>query len=85
MRSKTARGRRSKRPICTLLGARPVAALTELLFFADHGQHLCHCVVYAFDTPVTARVVGACRDFVYTQEFVDGCRELCAELKSIVG
>ena len=30
-RSKTARGRRGKRPICTSLGARPVAALTEVL------------------------------------------------------
>ena len=30
-RSKTARGRRGKRPICTSLGARPVAALAELL------------------------------------------------------
>ena len=30
-RSKTVRGRRGRRPIWTLLGARPVAALTELL------------------------------------------------------
>ena len=29
--AKTARGRRGKRPICTLLEARPIAALTELL------------------------------------------------------
>ena len=30
-RSKTARGRRGKHPICTSLGEKPVAALTELL------------------------------------------------------
>ena len=56
-----------------------------LVFVADPSQHLYHGLVYAFDTPVTARVVGACREFVYTQEFVDGCRDLCAELKSVVG
>ena len=37
------------------------------------------CVAYAFNIPVTARrVVGACREFVYTQEFVDGCHS-CAQ------
>ena len=35
-----------------------------LVFVADHGQHLCHGLVYAFDTPVTGRVIGACREFV---------------------
>ena len=54
-----------------------------LVFVADHGQRLCHGVTYAFDSPLPARVVGACREFVYTQEFVDGCRDLCAELKSV--
>ena len=32
----------------------------------DHGQHLCHGVVYTFDTAISARVVGASREFVYT-------------------
>ena len=56
-----------------------------LVLVADHGQHLCHGLVYAFDTPVTGRVIGACREFVYIQEFVNGCRELCAELQSGAG
>ena len=55
-----------------------------LVFVADHGQHLCHGVVYAFDTAVPARVVGARREFVYTQKFVDSCCQLCAELESVV-
>ena len=55
-----------------------------LVFVADHGYHLCHDVVYTFDAAVPARVVGVCREFVYTQMFVDGCRKLCAELESVV-
>ena len=55
-----------------------------LVFVADHGQHLCHGVVYTFDTAVSARVVGARREFVYTQKFVDSCCKLCAELESVV-
>ena len=35
-----------------------------LVSVADHGQHLCHGVVYTFDTAVSARVVGARREFV---------------------
>ena len=77
--------RGSNRVTVGVFDLREVFIPVILVFVADHGQHLCHGVVYAFDTPVTGRVVGACREFVYTQEFVDGCRELCAELKSVVG
>ena len=48
-------------------------------------QHLRHGVVYAFDTTVTTTVVGACREFVHTKEFVDCCCELRAKLKAVVG
>ena len=65
---------------------REVCIPVILVFVADHGQHLCHGVVYVFDAAVTTRrVVGACREFVYTTEFVDGCRELRAELKAVIG
>ena len=61
-----------------------VCAPVVLVFVADHGQYLCHGVVYTFDTTVSARVVSARREFVYTQKFVDGCCKLCAELESVV-
>ena len=77
--------RGANRVIVDVFDVREVCIPVILVFVADHDQLLCHDVIYAFDTLVTARVVGACREFVYTQEFVDGCRELCAELKSVVG
>ena len=55
-----------------------------LVFVADHSQHLRHAVIYTFDAAVTARVVGACREFVHTEKFVDGCRKLCTELEYVV-
>ena len=77
--------RGANRVIVDVFDVREVCIPVILVFVADPSQHLYHGVVYAFDTPVTARVVGACREFVDTQEFVDGCCELCAELKSVVG
>ena len=71
--------------IVGVFDVREVCIPVILVFVAGHGQNWCHGVAYAFDTPVTARMVDACREFVYTQEFVDGCRELCAEWKSVVG
>ena len=64
---------------------REVCIPVILVFVPDHGKHLCHGVVYAFHTPVTAGVVGACREFVYTQEFLNDRRELFAELESVIG
>ena len=55
-----------------------------LVFVADHGEHLRHVVVYAFNATVPARVAGACRELVCVQTFVDGCPKLCAELESVV-
>ena len=55
-----------------------------LVFVAHHGYHLCHGVVYTFGTAVSARVVGARREFMYTQKFVEGCWKLCADLESVV-
>ena len=81
--NETCRG--ADRVIIGVFDVREVCIPVILVFVADHGQHLRHGVVYAFDAPVTTRVIGACRDFVYTKEFVDGCRELCAELKAIIG
>ena len=34
-----------------------------LKFVAHHGKHLCHCMVDAFDTTVSAGVVSASREF----------------------
>ena len=36
-----------------------------------------------FDAAVIARVVGACREFAYTEKFVDDCRKPGAELESV--
>ena len=80
--SESCRG--ADRVIEGVFNVREVYIPAILVFVADHGQHLHHGVVYAFDAPVTTRVVGACREFVYTKEFVDGCRELRAELKAVV-
>ena len=38
-----------------------------LVFVANHGSFFCHGVVDTFDAAVTAREVGACREFVYTE------------------
>ena len=81
--SETCRG--TDRVIVGVFNVREVYIPVILVFVAEHGQHLRHGMVYAFDTPVTTRVVGACREFVHTKEFVDGCCELRAELKAVVG
>ena len=73
------------RVIVGVFNVREVYIPVILVFVAGHGQHLRHGVVYAFDAPVTTRVVGACREFVYTKEFVDDCRKLRTELKAVVG
>ena len=39
--------------------------------------------IHAFDAAVTARVVGAYREFVYIDIFVSGCRKLGVELESV--
>lgn len=56
-----------------------------LVFITHHGKHLHHDIIDAFDTTIGARVVGACRDFVYAEQFVYGNCELSAELWSDVG
>ena len=38
-----------------------------LVFVANHGLFFCHDMVDTFDAAVTARGVGACRKFVYTE------------------
>ena len=81
--SETCRG--ADRVIASVFNVREVYIPVILVFVADHGQHLRHGVVYAFDTPVTTRVIGACPEFVHTKEFVDGCRDLRAEWKAVVG
>ena len=81
--SETCRG--ADRDVLDVFNVRKVYIPDILLFVADHGQHLRHGVVCAFDALVTTRVVGAGREFLYTKEFVDGCFELRAELKAVVG
>ena len=49
-----------------------------LMFVADHGKYFCHGVVDTFDAAVATRGVGAYREFVYTDKFVNGCRRLGA-------
>ena len=53
--------RRVDRVIVGVLNVRKVCIPVILVFVAYHDQHLHHGVVYAFDFPVTTRVVGACR------------------------
>ena len=77
--------RGADRTVVGVFNVREVYIPVMLVFVADHGQHLRHGVVYAFDTPVTTRVVGARCEFVYPKGFVDDCHELCAELKAVVG
>ena len=47
--------------IVGVLNVREVCIPVIFVFVACHGQHLRHGVVYAFDSLVTTRVVGACR------------------------
>ena len=70
--------------IIGILDVGKVCVPVVLVFVADHGLHLCHGVVYTFDTAVSGRVVGARSEFVYTQKFVDSYCKLCAELESVV-
>ena len=56
-----------------------------LVFVTDHGKHLYHGVVYSFDAAVSAGVVGAGREFVYAEQFIYGCCELGAKLRSVIG
>ena len=37
-----------------------------------------------FNAADTARVVGACREFVYTERFINACSKLGAEIESAV-
>ena len=41
-------------------------------------------MVDTFDTTVSARVAGACRDFVEICNFINSCSKLGAELESVV-
>ena len=82
--SETCRG--DDRVIVGIFNVREVYIPVILVFVADNCQHLRHGVVDVFDIPVTTRrVVRALREFVNPKEFVDGCRELCAELKAVIG
>ena len=54
-------GRGVDRVVVGVLNVREVYIPVILVFIAYHGQHLRHDVIYAFDAPVTSRVVGACR------------------------
>ena len=56
-----------------------------LMFATNHGEHLCHCMVNAFDAAVTARVVGAGREFANAKKLIYGSCQLGTELRSIVG
>ena len=49
------------RVIVGVLNVREVCLPVILVFVSYHGQHLRNGVGYAFDSPVTSRVVGACR------------------------
>ena len=56
-----------------------------LVFVTNHGYYFCHGVVDTFAAAVTTRGVGACREFLYTEKFVNSCRRLGADLEFIVG
>ena len=49
------------RVIVGVFDVREVYIPVILVFVANHGRHLRHGVIYAFYSPVTTRVEGACR------------------------
>ena len=49
------------RVIVGVLNVREVCIPVILVFVAYHGQYLRHDLIYAFNSPVTIRVLGACR------------------------
>ena len=93
------RGERGRRPIGTLFGSNPVAALTELLqknhvrqvdvplvsFVDDHRQDLSHGVVDTLDATVAAGMAGVRRGFPHVEGLVHGKRQLGAEFQPIIG
>ena len=84
-RSKIERGRRGSRPTWTSLGAKPVAALTELLYEnSTICQHLDHRVVYTFPPTVAVRGVGAGGSFADPEKLIYVVRKLGAELDAVV-
>ena len=71
--------RGANRFIVGVFDVREVCIPVILVFVADHGQRLCHGVIYAFDSPLPARVVGACREFVYTPRSLETAVAICAQ------
>ena len=63
--SETCRG--ANGVIVVVFDVRKMCNPVILVVVADHGWQLRHGVVYTFNAPVAARVVGACHEFVYTQ------------------
>ena len=76
----------------TSLGARPVAALTELLeskfdvgqmqvpivlsLVDDLSQHLGCSVVYPLNAHVTVGMIEACSKLMHTQQLITACKSL---------
>ena len=61
-----ARGR-TDGDVVTVYDTGQVEVPVVLMFVGDHGKHLCHGVVDPFNATVSARVVGAGREFVYVE------------------
>ena len=79
-----ARGR-ADRVVVRVFNMRKVDVPVGLMFIANNGNHLCHCVVNAFNATVTARVVGAGYKFSNAEKLVYGSGQLGAELRSVIG
>ena len=60
-----------------------ISAFARSLSDGSSGVVYPYPAIDAFDAAVTARVVGAYREFVYIDKFVSGCRKLGAELESV--
>ena len=45
-----------------------------LVFVTDHGEHLSHSMIDAFDASVTTGLTGARGELMYPEQFVDGGR-----------
>ena len=60
-----ARGR-ADRVVVGVFDMRQMDVPVDLVFVTDHGKHLCHGVAYTFNAAVSADMVCAGREFVYT-------------------
>ena len=83
VRSETGGG--ANRVVVGELDVREMKIPIVLSLVDDHGEHLSHGVVDAFNPTVAVGMVGTCSDFAHVEALKKGNRQFGAELKTIVG